>query len=471
MGGRGTGSFSLNYFILIAFGIIATLYFLNRHADFTLGQPGDQERPPDQQKMGLTREQVQSIVEQTVKKYMPADNEPASGGRMVDVDALERSLVNIRSELETELDTFRSDVSKSIESAKTDGHQPSDDDDHFSSYNPNPKAATEWLPAALGNPQTQTRLSAKRILVTGGAGFVGSHLVDRLMLQGHQVIVIDNYFTGRRENIRHWISHPNFEAITHDVVEPILLEVDEVYHLACPASPPHYQYNKIKTIKTSVMGTLNMLGLARRTKAKVLLASTSEVYGDPQVHPQKEDYWGHVNTLGPRACYDEGKRVAETMCISYQQQEGIDIRIARIFNTFGPRMLPEDGRVVSNFIMQALQDHDITIYGDGKITRSFQYVSDLVTGLIKLMNGDYTLPVNLGNPDEYTIEDFANKIKEMTKSNSKIVKLGKSEDDPMKRRPDITLAKKEIGWAPEVSVDDGLRMTIEYFQRVIAREE
>jgi UDP-glucuronate decarboxylase len=243
-----------------------------------------------------------------------------------------------------------------------------------------------------------------RILVTGGSGFVGSHLVDRLMMQGHHVIVLDNMFTGRKKNIAQWVGHPNFQLIIHDVVERIMLEVDQIYHLACPASPPHYQYNPIKTIKTSTEGTLNMLGLAKRSKARMLLTSTSEVYGDPEVHPQKETYWGNVNPIGPRACYDEGKRVAETMMYAYESQAAVEVRVARIFNTFGPRMHPNDGRVVSNFIIQALQGKDITIYGNGKQTRSFQYVDDLVEGLMRLMNGNYSLPVNLGNPEEYTVK-------------------------------------------------------------------
>lgn len=304
-----------------------------------------------------------------------------------------------------------------------------------------------------------------RILVTGGAGFVGSHLVDRLMMAGHQVTVIDNMFTGRRKNIQQWLGHPNFQLIIHDVVEPIMLEVDQIYHLACPASPPHYQYNPIKTIKTSTEGTLNMLGLAKRVEARMLLTSTSEVYGDPEVHPQKETYWGHVNPIGPRACYDEGKRVAETMMYAYQQQADLQVRVARIFNTFGPRMHPNDGRVVSNFIIQALQNKDITIYGSGKQTRSFQFVDDLVEGLIRLMNGNYSLPVNIGNPDEYTVKDFALLIKDITKSNSTIVQLPATKDDPRQRRPDITTAKQHIGWQPVVPVREGLRKTIEYFAR------
>jgi UDP-glucuronate decarboxylase len=255
--------------------------------------------------------------------------------------------------------------------------------------------------------------------------------------------------------------------ITHDVTEEIMLEVDQIYHLACPASPPHYQYNPVKTIKTSTEGTLNMLGLAKRVKARMLLTSTSEIYGDPKVHPQPESYWGNVNTIGPRSCYDEGKRVAETMMYSYKNQNGVEIRVARIFNTFGPRMHPNDGRVVSNFIIQALQNKDLTIYGDGKQTRSFQYVSDLVDGLHALMNGDYDLPVNLGNPDEYTIKDFAEYITKLTKTKSKIINYPKSEDDPGQRKPDIAVAKAKISWAPKVSVESGLKSTIEYFQRVL----
>lgn len=307
----------------------------------------------------------------------------------------------------------------------------------------------------------------KKILVTGGAGFVGSHLVDKLMQQGHEVIVLDNFFTGQRKNIDHWMHHPRFSLIVHDVTEPIMLEVDEIYHLACPASPPHYQYNPVKTIKTSTMGTINMLGLAKRVKAKILLTSTSEIYGDPQVHPQPESYWGNVNTIGPRACYDEGKRVAETMMYSYKNQNGVDVRVARIFNTFGPRMHPNDGRVVSNFIIQALQDKPLTIYGEGKQTRSFQYVSDLVNGLHALMNGNYDMPVNLGNPDEYTVKNFAEHIKEMTGSKSEITFLKATKDDPTQRKPDITTAKRELDWEPVVHVKDGLQKTIAYFSRVL----
>lgn len=306
-----------------------------------------------------------------------------------------------------------------------------------------------------------------RILVTGGSGFVGSHLVDRLMMAGHHVIVVDNMFTGRQSNIIQWLGHPSFQLIVHDVIEPIMLEVDQIYHLACPASPPHYQYNPIKTIKTSTEGTLNMLGLAKRVQARMLLTSTSEVYGDPEVHPQKESYWGNVNPIGPRACYDEGKRVAETMMYAYESQAQVEVRVARIFNTFGPRMHPNDGRVVSNFIIQALQGKDITIYGNGKQTRSFQYVDDLVEGLIRLMNGPYSQPVNLGNPEEFTVKDFADLIKDITKSNSTIKLLPATKDDPRQRKPDITTAKEHLDWQPKVPVRDGLTKAVEYFRVVL----
>ncbi|RIA95237.1 hypothetical protein C1645_796390 [Glomus cerebriforme] len=305
----------------------------------------------------------------------------------------------------------------------------------------------------------------KRILVTGGAGFVGSHLVDRLMLIGHEVIVLDNFFTGRKNNLSHWMGHPNFELIRHDVVDPFLIEVDQIYHLACPASPPHYQYNPIKTVKTSVMGTINMLGLAKRVKARFLLTSTSEVYGDPEEHPQAETYWGHVNPIGPRACYDEGKRVAETLTYAYMHQDSVDVRVARIFNTFGPRMNENDGRVVSNFIMQALKGEELTIYGDGLQTRSFQYVHDLVDGLILLMNKDYMEPVNLGNPDEYTIREFAELIRNEVNSSCKIKTLPAPTDDPKKRRPDISRAEQILGWKPRWPVKQGIGETVKYFQR------
>ncbi|KAK2714540.1 hypothetical protein QYM36_008936 [Artemia franciscana] len=305
----------------------------------------------------------------------------------------------------------------------------------------------------------------KRILITGGAGFVGSHLTDRLMEEGHEVIIADNFFTGRKRNVENWIGHPNFELIHHDIVNPLLIEVDEIYHLASPASPPHYMYNPVKTIKTNTVGTINMLGLARRVGARILIASTSEVYGDPEVHPQPESYWGHVNPIGPRACYDEGKRVAETLSYAYAKQENVDVRVARIFNTYGPRMHLNDGRVVSNFIIQALQGEPITIYGDGQQTRSFQYVSDLVEGLMALMASNYTLPVNLGNPTERTIGDFAKHIRDIIGSNSKIKYLKAQTDDPQRRRPDISRAKTELNWEPEVSLKEGLEKTIKYFRK------
>merc|ERR1719438_544614 len=291
------------------------------------------------------------------------------------------------------------------------------------------------------------------------------------MMEGHEVIVVDNFFTGQKRNIEHWLHHPNFSLIVHDVTEPIMLEVDQIYHLACPASPPHYQYNPVKTIKTSTMGTINMLGLAKRVRARMLLTSTSEIYGDPLEHPQKEDYWGNVNTVGPRSCYDEGKRVAETMMYSYKNQNHVDIRVARIFNTFGPRMHPNDGRVVSNFIIQALQNKPITIYGNGEQTRSFQYVSDLVQGLVTLMASDYTFPVNIGNPEERSIKTFASLIRDMVGSGSEIVHKPEVEDDPQRRRPDISTAKKQLGWQPKVPLEKGLAKTIEYFRKELSRTD
>ncbi len=308
----------------------------------------------------------------------------------------------------------------------------------------------------------------KNILITGGAGFIGSHLSEKLLNEGNHVICLDNFFTGSRKNIEHLMDNKEFELIRHDIVEPILIEVDEIYNLACPASPVHYQYNAIKTIKTSVLGVTNMLGLAKRAKAKILQASTSEVYGDPLVHPQREDYWGNVNTIGVRSCYDEGKRVAETLMMDYHRQHNVDIKIIRIFNTYGPRMAENDGRVVSNFIVQALKGQDITIYGDGSQTRSFCYVDDLVRGMTALMNKEgFMGPVNVGNDGEYTIKELAEMIIELTNSKSKIVYKPLPSDDPCKRRPDLTLARKELGYEPKVHVKDGLKKTIEYFAGVI----
>ncbi|MGY6529954.1 MAG: UDP-glucuronic acid decarboxylase family protein [Cyanobacterium sp.] len=306
-----------------------------------------------------------------------------------------------------------------------------------------------------------------KILVTGGAGFIGSHLIDRLMEQGHEVLCLDNFYTGEKSNVDHWLDHHNFELIRHDITEPIRLEVDQIYHLACPASPVHYQFNPVKTIKTNVMGTLNMLGLAKRTKARFLLASTSEVYGDPTVHPQTEEYRGNVNCIGPRSCYDEGKRVAETLAFDYYREHKADIRVARIFNTYGPRMLEKDGRVVSNFIAQAIRGIPLTVYGDGSQTRSFCYVSDLVAGLMALMNGDYIGPVNLGNPGEYTILELAKTVQEMVNPDSELVYKPLPEDDPMQRQPDISKAKHYLNWEPTIPLHDGLKMTIEDFKQRI----
>jgi UDP-glucuronate decarboxylase len=310
-----------------------------------------------------------------------------------------------------------------------------------------------------------------RILVTGGAGFIGSHLVERLLGQDHEVLCLDNYFTGSKANLEHLRDNPRLELIRHDVVNPVMLEVDRIYHLACPASPVHYQYNPVKTIKTNVLGTLNMLGLAKRVKARILLASTSEIYGDPQVHPQKEDYWGNVNCIGLRSCYDEGKRVAETLMMDYHRQNGVDIRISRIFNTFGPRMAINDGRVVSNFIVQALTGGEITIYGEGQQTRSFCYVSDLVEALIRLMNREgLNDPVNLGNPDEFTIMELANKVRSLINTPSAISHRPLPPDDPGRRRPDISKARELLGWQPAIPLEQGLRETIPYFAAKLEQE-
>jgi UDP-glucuronate decarboxylase len=309
-----------------------------------------------------------------------------------------------------------------------------------------------------------------RILVTGGAGFLGSHLCERLLNEGHEVLCLDNFFTGRRVNILHLLDNHQFELVRHDIVQPILLEVDRIYHLACPASPVHYQHNPVKTIKTNVIGTHNMLGLAKRVKARFLLASTSEVYGDPAEHPQRESYWGNVNPVGIRSCYDEGKRVSETFTMDYHRQNGVDVRIVRIFNTYGPRMLANDGRVVSNFIVQALKGEDITVYGVGTQTRSFCYVDDLIDGMVRMMNAENFIgPVNLGNPEEYTILNLAKKIITMTGSQSKITFKPLPSDDPTQRQPNIALAKEKLGWQPKMSVDDGLGRTVEYFRKELSQ--
>ncbi len=308
----------------------------------------------------------------------------------------------------------------------------------------------------------------KHILVTGGAGFLGSHLCDRLLKEGHEVLCVDNYFTGRKKNIRHLLDHPRFELMRHDVTFPLYVEVDEIYNLACPASPIHYQHDPVQTTKTSVHGAINMLGLAKRVNAKILQASTSEVYGDPEVHPQTESYWGHVNPIGFRSCYDEGKRCAETLFFDYHRQHKLQIKVARIFNTYGPRMHPNDGRVVSNFIVQALHNQDITIYGDGSQTRSFCFVDDLIDGLVRLMetDRDVTGPINIGNPCEFTIKELAQKVIEITGSKSQIVFKPLPHDDPLKRKPDIGMAKEFLGWEPIVQLEEGLNATISYFQEV-----
>ena len=309
----------------------------------------------------------------------------------------------------------------------------------------------------------------KKVLVTGGAGFVGSHLIDRLLKDGNEVICVDNYFTGQKQNIIHLMGNPYFEYIRHDITMPFFIEVDEIFNLACPASPIHYQYNPIKTVKTSVSGAGNMLGLAKRTNAKILQASTSEVYGDPKVHPQREDYWGHVNPIGKRSCYDEGKRVAETLFFNYHWQNNVRIKIIRIFNTYGPRMHPHDGRVVSNFIVQALQGKDITLYGDGSQTRSFQYVDDLVEGMIRMMASreEFTGPVNIGNPNEFTIGELAQEVINLTGTKSKIIYEDLPSDDPLQRQPDISLAKRELDWEPHIQLKEGLTKTIDYFKKIV----
>jgi UDP-glucuronate decarboxylase len=309
----------------------------------------------------------------------------------------------------------------------------------------------------------------QRIVVTGGAGFLGSHLCDRLLESGADVICLDNFFTGSKSNVAHLFAHPHFEIVRHDLVHPILLEVDQIYNFACPASPVHYQYNPVKTVKTSVMGAINMLGLAKRVRARILQASTSEVYGDPKVHPQTESYWGHVNPIGPRSCYDEGKRLAETLMMDYHRQNGVDIRIARIFNTYGPRMAVNDGRVVSNFIVQALRNQPITVYGGGAQTRSFCYVSDLIEGVRRLMNTEgLTGPVNIGNPSEFTIRELAEMVISLTGSRSEIVHRPLPQDDPVQRQPDISLAREKLAWEPTVPLKEGLAPTIRYFEKALS---
>ena len=308
----------------------------------------------------------------------------------------------------------------------------------------------------------------KRTLVTGGAGFLGSFLCEKLLDQGHEVIALDNFYTGSRKNISHLLDHPSFELIRHDIVEPILLEVDWIFNMACPASPIHYQYNPVKTVKTSVMGAINMLGLAKRVSARILQASTSEVYGDPEIHPQQESYWGYVNPIGLRSCYDEGKRVAETLMMDYHRQNHVDIKLVRIFNTYGPRMHINDGRVVSNFIVAALKEEPLEIFGDGEQTRSFCYVSDLIDVILKMMNkDDFIGPVNIGNPGEFTIRELAEKILKLTGSRSKIQVRQERSDDPVRRRPDISLAREKLGWEPSVDLEEGLGKTIEYFEKVL----
>lgn len=310
-----------------------------------------------------------------------------------------------------------------------------------------------------------------RNLVTGGAGFLGSHLVDRLMHAGEEVICLDNYFTGRKSNIDQWIGHPRFELIRHDVTEPIKLEIDRIWHLACPASPVHYQFNPIKTAKTSFLGTYNMLGLARRVNARFLLASTSEVYGDPEIHPQPESYRGCVNTIGVRSCYDEGKRIAETLCFDYHRIHNTEIRVMRIFNTYGPRMLPDDGRVISNFIVQALRGQPLTVYGDGTQTRSFCYVDDLIEGMISLMNGQCSGPINIGNPGEFTIRQLAELVRNKINNKLEIIELPLPEDDPLQRQPVIDLARERLNWYPKITLEEGLESTISWFKETLSNSD
>jgi UDP-glucuronate decarboxylase len=309
----------------------------------------------------------------------------------------------------------------------------------------------------------------KKILVTGGAGFLGSHLCERLLSEGNDVLCVDNFYTGSKENVKHLLANPNFELMRHDVTFPLYVEVDEIYNLACPASPPYYQFDPVQTTKTSVHGAINMLGLAKRLRAKILQASTSEVYGDPEIHPQTEDYWGRVNPVGIRSCYDEGKRCAETLFFDYWRQHQVDIKVVRIFNTYGPRMDPDDGRVVSNFIMQALQGKDITIYGDGHQSRSFCYVDDLIDGMIRMMNGPagFTGPVNIGNPGEFTMLELAQQVIALTESKSKLVFMPLPQDDPKQRQPNIDLAKTQLAWQPKIALQEGLLKTIQYFQQVV----
>jgi UDP-glucuronate decarboxylase len=316
-------------------------------------------------------------------------------------------------------------------------------------------------------------LMGKRILVTGGAGFIGSHLCEYLLEQGNEVVCVDNFFTGRKQNIVKLMKNPLFEVIRHNITFPIFVEVDQIYNLACPASPVHYQFNPVQTTKTSVMGAINMLGMAKRLKIRVLHTSTSEVYGDPQIHPQSEAYWGNVNPIGPRACYDEGKRCAETLFFDYYRQHKLDIKVVRLFNVYGPNMNPNDGRVVSNFIVQALRGEDLTVYGDGNQTRSFCYVDDCVKGLVKMMDSEegFTGPVNLGNPSEFTIVELAKKIIELTGSHSKLINKPLPQDDPLQRQPDITMAKSELGWEPAVELEEGLRKTIAFFEQLLSEED